>query len=216
MISLEEETCSNWLSSRGETQPVLVSKLGSPSSNCFTIKRPIQGTSTTNVHTQVHTIQLHVFPELQLQYALLVFEFQLSRPERKTNISWVMSTLHPAIAAGHHQALWQIESGCKEDWLLPRWDQTITAVFWGWSPLLWLLYSQCDYTGFYCASLFEFMSEPTKVHTYATMRSDSSETNAFFSWTSWIHCSIISGEPLLPGSGKIQFLSICVWCTSVC
>lgn len=98
-------------------------------------------------------------------------------------------------------------------------------MFWGWSLLLWTfwlpchfysaqklwLYSQCDYTGFYCASLFEFMSEPTKVHTYATMRSDSSETNAFFSWTSWIHCSIISGEPLLPGSGKIQCLSICVW-----
>lgn len=41
----------------------------------------------------------------------------------------------------------------------------------------------------------------SQVNTHATMRSDSSETNAFFSWTSWIHCSIVSGESL-PVSDK--------------
>lgn len=30
--------------------------------------------------------------------------------EKQANISWVMSTLHPVIAAGHYEALWQTES----------------------------------------------------------------------------------------------------------
>lgn len=44
--------------------------------------------------------------------------------------------------------------------------------------------------------------ERTKMPTYATMRSDSSETKAFFSWTSWIHCSIMSLELSFSGRGK--------------
>lgn len=43
------------------------------------------------------------------------------------------------------------------------------------------------------------------------MRSDSSETNAFFSWTSWIQCSIISDESPVSGIQKQKtcFVDLC-------
>lgn len=64
-------------------------------------------------------------------------------------------------------------------------------------------------------SLFEIMAEPVRVQTYATMRSDSSETSAFFSWTSWIQCSIMSGEPLLPASKNIKERKKFLWSSSL-
>lgn len=47
--------------------------------------------------------------------------------------------------------------------------------------------------------------------TYATMRSDSSETNAFFSWTSWIQCSIISDESPVSGIQKQKKKKMFCW-----
>lgn len=139
-----------------------------------------------------------------------------------------MSPLHPAITEGHPEVTWHIESDCQEDWLLRRWEQTVSTVFWAGSLQL---FGPCGYAvtstlhksrvvlpvwlhrpGL-CITVWLYEQKATrknKVHTYATMRSDSSETSVFFSWTSWIHCSIISGEPPLPASGKTQWLERCV------
>lgn len=80
------------------------------------------------MHTKVHTIYLHVFPELQLQHALLVFEFQLSRPARETSISWVLSvvTLYVIMRTDNKRHF----TVKKKDWLLALWGQPVTAVFW--------------------------------------------------------------------------------------
>ncbi len=178
-------------------------------------------------HQQVHTIHLHVFSELQLQHALLVFEFQLSRPERKTNISWVMSALHLAIATVHHQAIWQIESGYKEDWLLPRWEQTVTAVFWGWSLLLWTFWLPCHFdsaqklccnpsmptqafTVHHCLNLWVSQQRCTLTPPWGQtlqkpMRSSRGQVGSTAQSFQESHCRL-----------EVEKYSVCVWCTSVC
>lgn len=58
------------------------------------------------------------------------------------------------------------------------------------------------------------------------MRSDSSETSEFFFRTSSIHCSIVSGEPLLAESQRVSLLNainfnftelnVNTWCLLFC
>lgn len=162
------------------------------------------------MHTKVHTIYLHVFPELQLQHALLVFEFQLSRPARETSISWALSvvTLYVIMRTDNKRHL-----TVKKDWLLALWGQPVTAVF--WCEICSVYHVTC--IQMLCCitcmtrqtfTLYEIKNEPVRLQTYATMSSDSSETNAFFSWTSWIHCSIISGEPLRSARKKWCIFSL--------
>lgn len=99
-------------------------------------------------------------------------------------------------------------------WSLPSWEQTVTAVSGEVKVCCYGLGTKavlCPQWDCVCHCLGALI-RLWRACTYATMRSDSSDTSAFFSWTSWIQCSIISGEPLLPvDEEKIQRWFTCVW-----
>lgn len=168
----------------------------------------------TRLPAQVRTFNLHALPELQLQGAVLVLQLQLSRPEgrRKKKLS---KNKHLLSLCQHHilpssctllrghetKGPTVMKIGCRPAESRQR-RQSLRLFQASVSHSSAAQKSRCLPSSAALAvtavlPLFQFH---WRGNTYATMRSDSSETSAFFSWTRWIHCSMVSESPVSESS----------------